>query len=138
MTLAENLIILRRERAMKEKINEYPIDHPITAARRKKINQFIKNNAGRLGRPVSAEWDESGCILTLASDPVEWEFVFHPTRVEAYGSAPLWIKMLFTEKRRRTVDQVVMQMLEEAGFTASAPPASPKSTPAPRKKTPSR
>jgi hypothetical protein len=121
---------------MKEKINEYPIDRPITAARRKKINQFIENNAGRLGRPVSAEWDESGSTLTLASDPVEWEFVFHPTRVEAYGSAPFWIKMLFTEKRRATVDQVVMQMLEEAGFTAP-PPASPKPAPT-RKKPPSR
>jgi hypothetical protein len=113
---------------MKEKINEYPIDRPINAARRKKINQFIETNAGRLGRPVSAEWDESGAVLTLASDPVEWEFVFHPNRVEAYGSAPFWVKMLFTEKRRATVDQVVVQMLEDAGFIG-APPA--------RKKTPS-
>jgi hypothetical protein len=29
--------------------------------------------------------------------------------------------MLFTEKRRKTVDQVVIQMLEEAGFTGESP-----------------
>jgi len=122
---------------MKEKINEYPIDHPLTAGRRKKINQFIENNAGRLGRPVSAEWDESGTVLHLASDPVEWQFVFHPTRVEAFGSAPFWIKMLFTEKRRKTVDQVVIQMLEETGFMASGPDAAPAPSPS-RKKSASR
>jgi hypothetical protein len=117
---------------MKEKINDYPIDRPLTAARRKKINQFIENNAGRLGRPVSAEWDESGTVLLLASDPVKWEFVFHSTRVEAFGTAPFWVKMLFTEKRRKVVDEVVMQLLEEAGFLAAKPAAdSEAETPAP-------
>jgi hypothetical protein len=106
---------------MKEKINEYPIDRPLNAARRKKINQFIEENAGRLGRAISHNWDESGTVLSLASDPVEWEFVFHKNRVESFGSAPFWIKMLFTEKRRKTVDQVVIQMLEEAGFTGESP-----------------
>jgi hypothetical protein len=126
---------------MKEKINEYPIHRPLTAGRRKKINQFIESNAGRLGRPVSAEWDESGTVLFLASDPVEWHFVFHSTRVEAFGSAPFWVKMLFTEKRRKTVDQIVLQMLEEAGLTGSAPAeSSPPESPAPaaRKKASSR
>jgi hypothetical protein len=116
---------------MKEKINEYPIDRPITAGRRKKIEQFIKTNAGRLGRPVSHEWDESGTVLALASDPVRWEFVFHPKRVEAFGSAPFWVKMLFTEKRRKTVDQVVAQMLEETGFMASGEGAPRKKAPKP-------
>jgi hypothetical protein len=106
---------------MKEKINEYAIDRPLTAARRKKINQFIEKNAGRLGRAISHGWDESGTVLTLASEPVEWQFVFHPNRVESFGSAPFWVKMLFTEKRRRTVDQVIMQMLDEAGFIGPSP-----------------
>ena len=121
---------------MKEKINEYPIDRPLTAGRREKINQFIEANAGRLGRPVSAQWDQPGAVLLLASDPVEWEFVFHPTRVEAFGTAPFWVKMLFTEKRRKTVDQVVLQMLQDTGFIASGDaPSAP--SPA-RKKTSSR
>jgi len=124
---------------MKEKINEYAIHRPLTAGRRKKINQFIESNSGRLGRPVSAEWDESGTVLFLASDPVEWHFVFHSTRVEAFGSAPFWVKMLFTEKRRKTVDQIVLQMLEEAGFMASSPGESSKpETPPARKKASSR
>lgn len=103
---------------MKEKINEYPIDHPIDAYRRKKIDQFIELNAGKLGRAVASHWDESGTVLSLASEPVEWEFIFHPDRVEAYGSAPLWVKMLFTGKRRQMVDDIVGQMLREAGFKA--------------------
>jgi hypothetical protein len=106
---------------MKEKINEYPIERPINAARRKKINEFIETNAERLGRAISSEWDEEGTVLTLASDPVEWEFVFHRDRVESFGSAPFWVKMLFTEKRRKTVDQVVLQMLDEAGFLTPKP-----------------
>jgi hypothetical protein len=101
---------------MKERINEYAIDRPLNATRRKKINQFIESNAARLGRAISHEWDESGTVLSLVSDPVLWEFVFHPDRVETYGSAPCWVKLLFTEKRRKTVDQVVLQMLDEAGF----------------------
>ena len=119
---------------MKEKINEYPIDRPLTAGRRKKIEQFIENNAGRLGRPVSHEWDESGAVLSLVSDPVRWEFVFHAKRVDAFGSAPFWIKMLFTEKRRKTVDEVVLQMLEETGFMASAESGAQKAGGGGRKK----
>jgi hypothetical protein len=114
-------MILRPIRAMKEKINEYPIDRPLSAGRRKKINKFIETNAGRLGRAISHDWNDSGTVLVLASDPVKWEFVFHPDRVETFGSAPFWVKMLFTEKRRQTVDQVVLQMLEEAGFIGPSP-----------------
>jgi len=106
---------------MKEKINEYPIDRPLTAARRKKINEFIAVHAGRLGREISHGWDESGEVLCLASEPVKFEFVFHPDRVESFASAPFWVKMLFTEKRRQTVDQVITQMLEETGFIGSGP-----------------
>jgi len=106
---------------MKEKINEYPIDKPLNAARRKKIDQFINANSGRLGRPVEHTWDKSGKILSLASDPVQFEFVFHIDRVESFATAPFWVKMLFTEKRRQTVDQVIDQMLEEAGFREPAP-----------------
>jgi hypothetical protein len=105
---------------MKEKINEYRIDRAVTAGRRKKIDEFIRRNVSRLGRPVSHQWDDSGSILRLASKPVEWEFVFHANRVEAIGSAPLWVKMLFTEKRRKAADEVILQMLEETGFLGSA------------------
>jgi len=101
---------------MKEKINEYAIDRPLNATRKKKIEQFIANNAERLGRAISHEWDESGTVLSLASNPVLWEFVFYRDRVETYGSAPFWVKMLFTEKRRKTADEVVLQMLQDAGF----------------------
>lgn len=128
---------------MKEKFNEYPIGHPLTAARRQKIDRFIQNNASRLDRPLSHRWDKSGKVLFLASSPVEWEFVFHPDRVEAFGSAPLWVRLLFTEKRKKVANEVILQMLQEGGLVA--PPAAlpgKKEAPAaprrPRKKSPSR
>jgi len=101
---------------MKEKISEYPTTAPLTAERREKIDQFIKSNAARVGRPFSHEWDESGNVLVLASNPVEWQFIFHPERVEVYGSAPAWVRMLFTDKLRNTVNEVIVQMLEDAGL----------------------
>jgi len=106
---------------MKEKINEYPIDKPLNVARRKKIDRFIAANSGRLGRPVAHEWDKAGKVLSLASDPVQFEFVFHIDRVESFASAPFWVKMLFTEKRRKTVDEVIEQMLAETGFRDPKP-----------------
>jgi hypothetical protein len=101
---------------MREKINEYPIDRPLTAARRQKIDRFIQGYASRLDRPFSHEWDESGSVLRLASTPVEWDFVFHKDRVEAFGSAPMWVKMLFTQKRRAVANEMILQMLAEAGL----------------------
>jgi hypothetical protein len=60
---------------------------------------------------------------------VEWKLSFHPNRLEVHGSAPFWVKMLFTEKRKKVVNDVILQMLEESGFFASSPA---ESTPAPR------
>ena len=101
---------------MREKINEYPIDRPLTAGRRQKLDPFMKDYAGRLARPFAHRWDESGSILFLETSPVEWEFVFHPKRVEVFGSAPLWVKLLFTEKRRNALNEMILEMLEGAGF----------------------
>ena len=116
--------ILHRDLAMKEKINDYPIDKPLTAGRRQKIDRFIAANAQRLGRPVSHEWVESGKVLILASDPVEWRFIFHKNHLEVIGSAPFWVKLLFTEKRRRVANEVIEQMLDETGFRTGKPAAS--------------
>jgi hypothetical protein len=101
---------------MKEKMSEYPIDHPLTEERRREIDRFIQANASRVGRAFTHEWDESGSQLRLASDPVEWQFVFHPERVEVYGSAPALIRMLYTDHLRNKVNEVILEMLDAAGF----------------------
>jgi hypothetical protein len=108
---------------MTEKFGEYPLDRPIDAERREKIEQFIAANAAGLGRPVSHEWLESGKVLVLDSDPVQWRLVFHPGRLEAFASAPLWVRLLFTEKRRKVARDVILRMIHEAGF---ADPVSPR------------
>jgi len=111
--------MLPANRGMREKFNEYRIDRPLTAGRRQKIDRFVRGYASRLNRPFSHGWDESGSVLHLASTPVEWDFVFYPDRVEAFGSAPLWIKMLFTQKRRAAANELILQILEDAGMLAA-------------------
>ena len=109
---------------MKEKFGEYRIDRPLTADCRLKMDRFIEGRASGLNRPFSYSWDESGSVLHLASAPVEWDLVFHADKVEAFGNAPLWLKMLFTEKRRAAANGMILQMLAEAGLLASNPDSS--------------
>jgi hypothetical protein len=102
--------------AMKEKLNEYPIDHPVDAAAREKIDQFIDANAAKFGRNIAKQWDASGNILHLASQPVECELQFHDTRVETFASIPFLLKMFMTDENRKKIDEAVTDMLTDAGL----------------------
>ena len=102
--------------------NVYPIDRPLTPGRRIKIDHFIQAHPGRLDRDISSHWEDSGSVLILASHPVQWKLVFHPRRVEVFASAPIWVRMLFTEKRKAVAHQVILQMLEAADLFASPAP----------------
>ncbi|HEX4087031.1 MAG TPA: hypothetical protein VHY22_19105 [Chthoniobacteraceae bacterium] len=107
---------------MAEKLFDFEINHPLTAERRETMDRFIAANAGRLGRPVSHRWDDAGNVLRVASDPVEWVFTFYPDRLEVFGTAPFWIKMLFTEKLRAVAHQTIRDMLAEAGLIDAPDP----------------
>ena len=67
---------------MKEKIAEFPVSQPLTAARRKALDRLITDNAGRSPWPITHAWAESGDRLEVTTKPVEWEIVFHADKVE--------------------------------------------------------
>jgi len=113
---------------MKEKIYEFNIEHPLTAPRRKAIDQFLTKNANKSQWPASHEWDaENDHLLHIKTYPVTWEVWFAPHRVTVFGAGPFWARMLFTEKKRAMLREGILHVLEETGFTKC------KAKPAPRK-----
>lgn len=111
---------------MKEKIYEFNIEHPLTAPRRKAIDQFLKKNAHKSKWPASHEWDEENDhLLHIKTYPVSWEVWFAPHRVTVFGDAPFWAKMLFSDHKRAQLREGIMHVLQDAGFLKSAPKPKP-------------
>ena len=109
---------------MKEKIYEFNIEHPLTAPRRKALDQFLKKNASKLKWASRHEWDEENDhLLHIAIGPVKWEIVFMAHRVTVFGSGPFWAKMLFTDKKRAQLREGILHVLQEAGFMKAKAPA---------------
>jgi hypothetical protein len=104
---------------MKEKLYDISIDHPLTTARRKALNQHIVRNAHLSENPVSYKWDETaGEVLHITAEPVTFEVRFHPKRVEIFGSAPLWARLLLTRKKKEELKVEIESILSGAGFLA--------------------
>ncbi len=102
---------------MKERIYEFNIEHPLTAPRRKALDQFLKKNASKSKWPASHEWDgENDHVLHISTYPVKWEVWFAPHRVTVFGSGPFWAKMLFSDKKRALLREGILHVLEETGF----------------------
>ncbi len=104
---------------MKEKLYDISIDHPLTTARRKALNQHIVRKAHLSENPVSYKWDETaGEVLHITAEPVAFEVRFHPKRVEIYGTAPLWARLLLTRKKKEALRVEIESILSGAGFRA--------------------
>ncbi|MCE0496692.1 MAG: hypothetical protein LV481_01920 [Methylacidiphilales bacterium] len=109
---------------MKEKIYEFNIEHPLTAPRRKALDQFLKKNAPRSKWPTSHEWDRGNDhLLHVTTHPVKWEVWFAPHRVTIFGSAPFWAKMLFSNKKRALLRESFLHILQQTGFTKDRTPS---------------
>jgi hypothetical protein len=107
---------------MKEKLYDLPIDNPLTSARRKALNQHIARNVHLSDSPARYEWDESGGqVLRITAEPVTFEVKFHPKKVEIYGSAPLWARLLLAGKKKEQLRQEIQLILSETGFVAVQP-----------------
>ena len=101
----------------KEKIFEFAIDQPLTAANRKTVEKQVEKNAHLSPKPVEYEWDEDDAnVLHIKSGPVEAELRFHPKKVELYGGAPFWVKMLLTEKKKLQIKDDFALILQKTGF----------------------
>ena len=104
----------------KEKIFEFPIDQPLTAAKRKTVEKQVEKNAHLSPKPVTYKWDEDDeNVLHITADPVEAELRFHPKKVELYGGAPFWVRMLLTEKKKLQIKDEFELILQKTGFVGA-------------------
>ena len=104
---------------MKEKLYDLPIDNPLTSARRKAINSHIARNAHLSESPVQYDWVNKGSeVLRIMAEPVMFEVRFHANKVEIYGSAPLWARLLLTKKKKELLKQEIQLILADTGFVA--------------------
>jgi hypothetical protein len=106
---------------MKEKLFDLPIDRSLTSARRKAINQHILRHVHLSESPVQYDWDKTaGELLRITAHPVVFEVRFHPKKVEIYGSAPLWARLLLTAKKKELLKAQIQAILAETGFVAAS------------------
>ncbi len=104
---------------MKEKFYDLPIDNPLTSARRKAINRHIARNAHLSDAPIHYDWDDTaGEVLRITAQPVTFEVRFHAKKVEVYGSAPLWARLLLTVKKKELLKQEIQLILSDTGFVS--------------------
>jgi hypothetical protein len=105
---------------MKEKLFDLPIDRSLTSARRKAIDGQILRHAHLSKSPVQYDWDDTaGALLRITAHPVVFEVRFHPKKVEIYGSAPLWARLLLTAKKKELLKVEIQSILSDAGFVSS-------------------
>jgi hypothetical protein len=111
---------------MKEKIYEFDIEHPLTALKRKALDQFLRKNAHKSAWAASHQWDEENDhLLHITTHPVKWEVWFAPQRITVFGIAPFWAKMLFSDKKRAMLREGFLQVLRETGFLKDSAKAKP-------------
>ena len=102
---------------MREKIYEFAIDKPLTATKRKAIDQHIARNAHLSPSTVTHDWDgETKQVLRIATPPVKWEVRFDAKIVEIYGTAPIWARLLFTKKKRTFLKDQIELLLRDTGL----------------------
>jgi hypothetical protein len=104
----------------KEKIYEFVINRPLTPAKRMAVEKHIEQNAHLSSKPVSYNWDEDDDeVLHIAIEPVLIEVRFQDKKVELYGSAPLWARLLFTEKKKVELKDQIETVLHQAKFVSA-------------------
>ena len=101
-----------------EQFYVFPVQSSLTSERRRAIEVQIAENAEAFERDVSYKWLKRGDerFLRILVDPVTIEVVFLADRVECYGAAPAWARLLFTKARKQELKEQLEQVLVRAGF----------------------
>jgi hypothetical protein len=101
-----------------EQFYVFPISSRLNAQKRKIIETQIDENAQLFEQKVDYKWLKRGeeKFLRLLAEPVTIEIVFHDDRVELYGAAPAWARVLFTNARKKELRQRIEEVLVTAGF----------------------
>lgn len=103
-----------------EQFYVFAIDSPLSARKRLAIEAQINENAELFERAVEYKWLKRGDekFLRILVDPVTIEIVFHDDRVELYGAAPAWARVLFTNARKIELKDRIEEVLLAAGFVS--------------------
>ena len=105
-----------------EKFYVFPIASPLSPAKRRAVEAQVDENAQLFEQKVSYKWLKRGDekFLRILIDPVTIEVVFFDDRIECYGAAPAWARLLFTKARKEELKNRLEQILAGAGFIPSA------------------
>lgn len=104
-----------------EQFYVFEVDAPLSAERRAIIEAQIDSNAEAFGQNVTHSWhkrDEED-FLRILVDPVVIEIVFANNKIELFGAAPTWARLLFTTAHKEQLRERIEQVLIAAGFTSA-------------------
>jgi len=101
-----------------EQFYVYDIVGPLTPERKTFIENQIDDNAATFGQNVTWSWHkgEEEDFLRIFIESVIIEIVFLIERVELYGTAPSWARLLFTKERKEELRKRIEEVLIGAGF----------------------
>jgi hypothetical protein len=104
-----------------EQFYVFPVQARLTSDKRRAIEAQIEENAQIFERDVSYKWLKRGeeRFLRILSDPVTIEVVFFEDRVECYGAAPAWARLLLTKARKEDLKNRIERVLAGAGLVAA-------------------
>lgn len=104
-----------------EQFYAFEIDESLTPQRRAIIEKHIGDNAEAFGRNVSHDWHirDGESFLRINVEPVVIEVVFSDGRIELYGAAPVWARLLFTSAHKQQLRERIEEVLIAAGFTSA-------------------
>jgi hypothetical protein len=101
-----------------EQFYVFSIDSPLTSKKRLAVEKQVEENSQLFERAVDFKWLKRGDekFLRIFVEPVTIEIVFHDDRVELYGAAPTWARLLFTKARKAELKDRIEEVLVTAGF----------------------
>jgi hypothetical protein len=101
-----------------EQFYVYQTVSPLTHEKRTIIEKHIDDNAASHGKNVERSWHEgeNERFLRIFVEPVTIEIVFLSERVELYGVAPSWARLLFTSERKEELRARIEDVLIVAGL----------------------
>lgn len=102
-----------------EQFYVFEVDTPLSPERRAIIESHIDANAEAFGQNVTRSWHnrESEEFLRIQVEPVVIEIVFTGDKIELYGAAPAWARLLFTAAHKDRLRERIEEVLIAAGFT---------------------
>lgn len=104
-----------------EQFYVFEIQSPLTPDKRRIVEQHIDDNAVAFGQNITRSWHqrEGEHFLRIAVDPVVVEIVFLNEKIELYGAAPSWARLLFTAARKEELKEKIADVIVVAGFTTA-------------------